>query len=381
MAAFYLLLISSLLISACGPKSVPPQSLLDTAENHYQRGVALLEQGDLWGAQREFERAGSLNSDFPGANTGNALVAMEQGDFWRARKEAEKAIHQDGNFIDAHIALGRIVTREGQERGDPPSKWLPEALRAYKKAAEKAPDNPAIYYHQGLAYLQALDFSRGRESFTRVIELNRGDWVRKAMGMVEKIQMIERASPGTRVGMKIAQVTQLTRAELAVLLIEELKLNELIQKRRLPRAGTAFQSPQEHGNKPESQAKDLTGSWARPWVEEVLNLKVAGLELFPDGTFQPDQPVTRANFALVNQGLLTLLSGDASLATRYIGEESRFPDVRGDFFAYNAIALSTERGIMAAEKMSGHFRPHDPVSGAEALLIIRQLQNGFRMEF
>ena len=381
MATFYLLFISSLFLSACGPKSVPPQSLLDTAENHYQRGVALLEQEDLWGAQREFERAGSLDSDFPGANTGNALVAMEQGDFWRARKEVEKAIHKDGNFIDAHIALGRIAAKEGEERGDPPSKWLPEALRAYKKAMEKTPDNPAIYYYQGLAYLQALDFPRGREAFTRVMELNRGDWVAKAMEMVETIQIIERASPGSKVGQKIALVPQLTRAELAVLLIEELKLDELIQKRRLPHGETAFQSPQEHGDRPVSQAKDLSGSWAQPWVEEVLSLRVTGLELFPDETFQPNQPVTRANFALVNQGLLTLLSGDTSLATRYIGEESRFPDVRGDFFAYNAIALSTERGIMAAEKMSGHFRPHDPVSGAEALLIIRELQNAFRMEF
>ena len=84
---------------------------------------------------------------------------------------------------------------------------------------------------------------------------------------------------------------------------------------------------------------------------------------------------------MVNQGVLVLLSGDPTLATRYIGESSRFPDVHGDFYAYNAIALSTERGFMAVDKRTGKFFPDRTVSGAEALLTIRELQNSFRMEF
>ena len=81
------------------------------------------------------------------------------------------------------------------------------------------------------------------------------------------------------------------------------------------------------------------------------------------------------------QGVLILLTGDSELATKYVGETSRFPDVRSDFYGYNAIALSTERGIMSAEKVSGLFRPEQPVSGAEALLMMRELQSVFRREF
>jgi hypothetical protein len=36
---------------------------------------------------------------------------------------------------------------------------------------------------------------------------------------------------------------------------------------------------------------------------------------------------------------------------------------------------------MRPDPVSGRFRPEDPVSGAEALLIIRELQNAVRMEF
>ena len=112
-----------------------------------------------------------------------------------------------------------------------------------------------------------------------------------------------------------------------------------------------------------------------------MDLAVPGLELFPDGSFQPDRPVDRASYAMVNQGILVFVTGSAGLTTQFLGETSRFPDVRGDNYAYNAIALNTSRGIMSDDKISGHFRPNDTVSGAEAMVIIRELQNALRMEF
>jgi len=231
-------------VSACGPKPIPPESPLDTATNHYQRGLARIDQGDLWGAQQEFERAGALDPKFPGAEVGTALVAMEQGDFWRARQEVEKAIHQDGDFIDAHIAAGRIIAREGVRGDESPEKWLPEALRAFDRAQKKDPENPAVYFFKGQALLEGFQFSEARQAFTRVIEINRGAWVGVAMAKMETVQMIERAAPGSKVGKKIALVPQITRAELGVLLIEELRLPELVQKRGSLPGGTAFHPPQ-----------------------------------------------------------------------------------------------------------------------------------------
>ena len=39
------------------------------------------------------------------------------------------------------------------------------------------------------------------------------------------------------------------------------------------------------------------------------------------------------------------------------------------------MALSADRGLIMADAGTGHFRPFDHVSGAEALLIIRRLQS------
>jgi tetratricopeptide (TPR) repeat protein len=376
------LILLSLVLVACGPAQVVQQSHLDTASNHYQRGLLNFDRGDIMSAQREFERTRLLEGDFPGSYVGFALVAMQRGDFFRARKEIEMALHKENEFVDAHIAKGRIATAEGIARGEATNKWLPEALRAYRKAQDVNPEYPPSYFFAGQSYLQAQNLPLARASYTRLIELNHGPFVARAMHKVEQIQMVERAAPGTVVGIKIALEEEISRGELAVLLLEELKLAELVLKRRPINDGANFQTPGDQANLSNpSEAVDIGHYWAKPWIEEILALGVPGLELFPDHSFQPEQAVTRANYALVNQGILVLLSGDRSLSIRYVGESSRFSDVRSDFYAYNAIALSTERGLMAADKRTGHFYPERTVSGAEALLMVRELQNSFRMEY
>ena len=235
-------------------------------------------------------------------------------------------------------------------------------------------DKTEISWYRAHAYLEAGDMVAARKVLTSILETNRGIWLEPAMAEIEQIQMVERAGPGSDLGKQIGFKETITRGELAVLLVEELKIGELFAKRSPTWA-------EDTSSKDITRPSDIDYSWSRPWIEEVLGLGVHGLEPFHDGTFHPDEPITRAHYALVNQGVLVLLSGDNSLTTRYIGESSRFPDLRADHYAYNAVALSIERGIMKVDRRSGAFRPDDGVSGAEALVIIRELQNAFRMEY
>ena len=50
-------------------------------------------------------------------------------------------------------------------------------------------------------------------------------------------------------------------------------------------------------------------------MEDALSLGIPGFELLPDGSFHPDEPVTRAGYARVSEGVLTLLTVDPSLPT------------------------------------------------------------------
>jgi len=107
-----------------------------------------------------------------------------------------------------------------------------------------------------------------------------------------------------------------------------------------------------------------------------------GLQVYPDGNFYPESILTRAQYAQSNQAILILLSGDKTLSHAYIGQESRFPDLRADNYAYNALALCLERGLLnIADRRTGAVNPNGSVSGAQALLAIRQLQNSFRIEY
>ena len=44
--------------------------------------------------------------------------------------------------------------------------------------------------------------------------------------------------------------------------------------------------------------------------------------------------VTRAGYARVSEGILTLITACPSLSTGYVGETSHFPDLRGDSYHY-----------------------------------------------
>ena len=122
-------------------------------------------------------------------------------------------------------------------------------------------------------------------------------------------------------------------------------------------------------------ATDIKDHWLKPSIDTVLKLQVRGLEAGPNHTFDPDKLITKAEFALMLEDILIKVSGDEKLATKYIGAPSLFPDVRSDHYAFNAVMVVTSRGFIEADKATGEFKPMDPVSGADALLSIREFKN------
>ncbi|MCC7262251.1 MAG: S-layer homology domain-containing protein [Candidatus Latescibacteria bacterium] len=332
-------------------------------------------------AAREFERARALSPDYPGYWVGDALLSMVQEDFWRARQDLAKAIHRDGKFTDAYVALGRVIAAEGLARSYPVEAWYQEALEAYRKAESSSPGDPKVGYYLGLCHFDAGKLEPARAAFSQLIGAGHGRYLALAQEQLAKVQLIERVAPGSAWGMKIARLPQISRAELAVLLVEELRIAELVTQRRLPDRHTRFAVPGQVQGDSATTPTDLAASWARPWILQVLQLGIPGLEVTPDHRFQPEAKIDRAAMAVVTHGILVLLTGDEDLATRYLGETSRFPDVRSDSYAYNAIAVCAERGIITADHLTGLFHPGVYVSGAEAMEILRLLQNAVRFEF
>ncbi len=100
--------------------------------------------------------------------------------------------------------------------------------------------------------------------------------------------------------------------------------------------------------------------WAAAQIKE---LSQAGVIIgYPDGTFKPDDNVTRAEFA--------------SMAIRALGQEHttvaqpvNFTDINPDFWAYDMIQRALYFDLISCPPAGAPFRPYDSVSHSEAVTV------------
>ena len=114
--------------------------------------------------------------------------------------------------------------------------------------------------------------------------------------------------------------------------------------------GIAFAAP--------SDFSDVQGHWAQPQIEKWLdNGDVNG---YPDGTFKPDQAVTRAEFATL------LVKG---LGMENPAAAANFSDVKTTDWFYKEVAVASAAKLMNGTGDS-QFRPNDPMTREMAVKLV-----------
>lgn len=100
--------------------------------------------------------------------------------------------------------------------------------------------------------------------------------------------------------------------------------------------------------------------WAAPQIKLLSEQGV--IVGYPDGTFKPDENVTRAEFA--------------SMAIRALGQQNikvaqpvNFTDISPDYWAYDSIQKALYFELVFADKEGDLFRPEDSVSRAESMAV------------
>lgn len=387
-----LTLFAVLFVIGCGPKPIKEESVMDTPDSHFNRGMVEYERGNLNAAMSAFERAKALDPNYAETYAGIGLIYAKQGvksknskvaneAFKKAFTYVDRGLDKNDKSIDCRIIKGRIISMQRKGKTED---WVKKAVKEFQRALKINPNSPKAYYFMGLAYKEGFQFRDASNAFSRVISM-KTTYSQEADTEYELVQKIERAAPGTKIGMKIALISKIDRADLAVLLMDELKLMTILEKKRPKSYDTGFKAPDDPtkmaqpGMQQLPTVTDVDKHWAKSWILEIVEAR--GMEPFPNHTFRPDAEVTRAEYAGIMQNVLVMATGNQGLATRYIGEASRFPDVNSSHFAYNAIALMVDRGIMKAKTLTGEFNLNGTLSGADALLSIRQFQNALRMEF
>jgi Tfp pilus assembly protein PilF len=373
MLVLFIFFACVLLLVSCAPKERVASSQLDTPEHHVYTGLKLIDQEKYADAQREFELAIQLDAKYSKAYTGMALVKIYTANFdaaWDNLKTGWKYAKTDEERLFVYVSRIQYYTQSKSEK-----KWLTLAKGEFDEAVKLDPKNSPAYYFMGLAYKAGLNFNSAGQMFTKVLEL-KTDYVDEADVQWKFLQKVQRAMPGTSTGKQIALVERLTRADAAALFMEELKIDVLYKKRTPKTFDTSFKNPEKAAIKTEKiTAKDIADQPLKVDIEGILGIGLRGLENYPDGNFHPGELVTRAAYAMMLEDILIKVSGDNSLATKFIGSTSPFPDLRADLPYFNAIMVVTSRGIMEAKDMTtGEFAPLSPVAGVDALLIIRKIK-------
>ena len=370
--------ICLLLLSACGPKAVAPEAELDTPMHHVKNGNKLLKSGKIDAAFREFNRAKELDPKCSPAYVGLGLVYGLKGDFdngFKAMKKAKKYTDDKEQKVAVNVGYMRLYILGGDEVT---KNWLAEVENRFNSSIGYTKDLPEPYFYMGVAYKLSYKFQKAAGQFIKVLELDKG-YVEEADKEYAIIQKIQRAMPGSAVGKKIALLEKITRADVAALFIEELEVDELFRKRSPKTYDTAFKDPEKEfaaGQYVKTPpATDIADHVLKADIDAVIANGIKGLQPFPDHTFQPNKIITRAEFAMMIEDILIKITGDDGLATKFIGNESPFPDLRNDLPFFNAVMVCVTRNILETKDVAtGEFQPMGAVSGAEALLSIRALK-------
>jgi Tfp pilus assembly protein PilF len=379
-------------LSGCAKRRAP-ESLMDTPEHHVFNGMRSFEKGQLDEAQGEFKLALELDPKYGPGHVGMGLVlgakcAQVRDDKERKRlaKEAFDSLKNGKRFangdvqkVQAYVGYIRVYTMTKVEG------WLENARDNFTYAVAQNKQAPAPYYYMGEAYKQAYRFDEAANMYRRVLDLN-GDYAAEANRSWELVQKIQRAAPGTAVGKQIALVEAVSRADVAALFIQELRLDEIYEKLSVKIHDTSFKTPKS-GLEMQTEtvvklppATDVADHVLRHDIESIMRVEVHGLEPYPDHTFRPDEPINRAAFAMMLEDILVKATHDEKLATQFIGNVSPFPDLRNDLPYFNAVMVCTSSGMMqAADLRSREFRPMESVSGADALLAIRIIKEQLKL--
>lgn len=112
-------------------------------------------------------------------------------------------------------------------------------------------------------------------------------------------------------------------------------------------------------NAQNAQFTDVGSSyWARPFIESLASEQIiAG---FPDGTFKPDQAVTRAQFAAIVRNAFNEPYGRTA---------PRFSDVSANYWANAAIADAYSQGFLSGYP-NGAFQPETQIPRVQALVAL-----------
>lgn len=123
------------LLAACFIGLAACSSPEEKANKYYEKGLALMEQGELLKARIELQNALQIRPDLTAAWFALAQIAEQQGDWEKLFGLLNKVVDHDPHHLETQIKLGRMLLAAGR---------LDKALAASDLTFGMAPDNAEV---------------------------------------------------------------------------------------------------------------------------------------------------------------------------------------------------------------------------------------------
>jgi tetratricopeptide (TPR) repeat protein len=357
-----LLVLMGVLWNGCGPRiSGYHDAIIDTAEHRVYNGFMFIKMERPDDAQREFERGLILNAKSSAAHRGMGIVYAMKGNFKSAFDSMDLAMGSAGTDEERALACTGTMTLHMMEKR---REWLEMVEESYKRALGYSTHLPEPYFELGMAYKESFQITRAKLAFAKVIEINKA-LVGEAQEQVLILNKMEKATPTSESGRLILLVDRITRAQTAALLIAETEIGRLLG----PRPTRTSESVPHLKEEGVPLPADVSGHPFEGSIQKALQLRIQGLSTFSDGTFGPEEFMTRAGFAVIIADIVSR----AREASLFLPMGPRFKDVRPDSPYYKAIMISTE-GAKIMDAKGDRFEAMGTLSGVDALLFLRKVE-------
>lgn len=351
-------------------KSVQKESGIASIESLYTSGVEKLTKNDQKGAEGDFRTIISRDRKSPMGYIGIALVELNRSEFKQGLLAVNRAIQCNPNFADAYVVQGRILS--AQKKGS----WFQDALESFDRAIVLDPGSDKALFYCGESYLTHFAFKLAEHNFDRALQLQ-GAYKDSASVKLAFVRKIIEVNPVSMEGRRLVVDSTIDRSELCTLLVEELKIKELLELYNMNLFQQLFTMNFKLKKENIFIPADVSSHPRIQWIADIVPLNIPDLSVLPNHKFYPDRTVTRDQLAVVVHGIQQLLSGDTEKTMQHTPEGPVFSDVRSDYYAYDAIKFCAGNGIMQPDS-SGAFHPYDTVSGIETFRTIRNLQTKFK---
>jgi len=350
----------------------------DKAAAELKEGVVSSVFVDLKGFVSSYRQM--LFRETPSANAGMMLERAN------AQAQAGQTVQA---LADARGAMLRVSSKEERvtvaktwisildllsSKGDLPVYGFDIAEREWAVLEVAGAEDVASLVSLGNVFQRGLNLSRALEAFDRAQALGK-EPVKDLAGQVRRVRTVRSYAPRSPLGKQLGLKSRINRGELAALLIQELRVDRLRAEH-----GPATWRPEMDKKGAKPVPTDIAGSSKSADIQNVLGLGIRGLELFSDSTFRPDAFVSRAEFVVVIEDILTRATRDQTLPTQLLGKTPRYTDVSADAWYQSAADLARGLGLFApAPEEDQHFKPLVDVTGLEALGAFRLLKKNLDM--